>query len=91
MYGFSKRERGAVSVFLVIILVPCMLVASIFVDVGRVYLSKSMAESAADMALNSLMTQYDADFLFLCHNNLHDIKKKRYRHPVPMRLIPSDR
>lgn len=36
MYGFSKRERGAVSVFLVIILVPCMLVASIFVDVGRV-------------------------------------------------------
>ena len=61
MYGFSKRERGAVSVFLVIILVPCMLVASIFVDVGRVYLSKSMAESAADMALNSLMTHYDAD------------------------------
>lgn len=61
MYKFTRRERGAVSVFLVIILVPCMLVASIFVDVGRVYLSKSMAESAADMALNSLMTNYDYD------------------------------
>lgn len=61
MYRFTKRERGAVSVFLVIIMVPCMLVASIFVDVGRVYLSKGMAESAADMALNSLMTNYDYD------------------------------
>lgn len=61
MYRFSKKECGAVSVFLVIILVPCMLVASIFVDVGRVHLSKTMAESAAEMALNSLMTHYDSD------------------------------
>ena len=61
MFKYTKKERGAVSVFLVIILVPCMLVASIFVDVGRVSLSKSAAESASDLALNSLMTNYDFD------------------------------
>lgn len=57
----EKRQRGAVSVFLVIILVPCLLVTSIFVDVGRVYLSKGTAEASADLALNTLMTNYDAD------------------------------
>lgn len=61
MFKYTKKEKGAVSVFLVIILVPCMLVASIFVDVGRVSLSKSAAESASDLALNSLMTNYDFD------------------------------
>ena len=40
MFKYTKKEKGAVSVFLVIILVPFMLVASIFVDVGRVSLSK---------------------------------------------------
>ena len=42
-----KESEVLCQYFSVIILVPCMLVASIFVDVGRVYLSKSMAESAA--------------------------------------------
>lgn len=57
----NKKTRGAVSVFLVIILVPCLLISSIFVDLGRVHLSKSMAESASDLALNSLLSNYDAD------------------------------
>lgn len=56
-----RKNNGAVSVFLVIILVPCMLAASIFVDLGRVSLSKTMANSSADLALNTLMTNYDAD------------------------------
>lgn len=56
-----RGSRGAVSVFLVIILVPCMLVSSIFVDVGRVYLGQGMADASADLALNTLMTNYDED------------------------------
>ena len=58
---YGKKERGAVSVFLVIILVPCLLVSSIFVDVGRVYLSKGMAQTSGELALNTLMTNYDYD------------------------------
>lgn len=56
-----QKNRGAISVFLVIILVPCMLVASIFVDISRVQLAKAVAESSADLALSTLMTNYDYD------------------------------
>ena len=57
----KRGQKGAISVFLSIILVPCIVVSSVFVDLGRVHLSKTMAESAADLALNSLLTNYDAD------------------------------
>ena len=56
-----KKTRGAVSVFLVLILVPCLLVSSIFVDVSRVELAKGDAESAADTALNALLAHFDTD------------------------------
>lgn len=54
-----RKERGAVAVFLVIILVPCIVAASLFVDVSRVQYSKMEATSAADLTLHSLMANYD--------------------------------
>lgn len=56
-----KGIRGSISVFLVIILVPCICITSIFVDVSRVQMSKGIATSAADVTLNSLMSYYDYD------------------------------
>lgn len=56
-----RENRGAVSIFLILVLVPCIAISCIFVDLARVQLSKSMAESAADLALNTLLTNYDAD------------------------------
>ena len=56
-----KGTRGAISVFLAMILVPCIVISSVFVDLSRVHLSKAVAESSADLALNSLLTNYDAD------------------------------
>ena len=62
MFFWGKhKDEGVISVFLVIILVPCLVVTSIFVDLGRVHLSKKIALSSADLALNSLLTYYDAD------------------------------
>ena len=60
---FRKKDgsRGAVSVFLIIILVPCLMCSSLCVDAGRVHLSKATSSSAADLALNSLLTHYDYD------------------------------
>lgn len=55
------NPKGVISVFLVIILVPCLLVSSIFVDTGRVMLAQSITRSAADLALDSLLTNYDFD------------------------------
>ena len=54
-------QKGAISVFLAIILVPCIVVSGTFVDLSRVKLSKGAAVSAADLSLNSLMTNYDVD------------------------------
>lgn len=60
MHG-NKNTYGAVSVFLVIILVPCIVISSMFVDLGKVYLGKSLANSAGELALNTVMTNYDYD------------------------------
>ena len=57
----EKGTRGAISVFLAMILVPCIVVSSLFVDLSRVHMSKAMTESSADLALNTLLTNYDAD------------------------------
>ena len=56
-----RNNRGAVSIFLILVLVPCIAISCIFVDVSRVELSKSSAEASADLALNTLLTNYDAD------------------------------
>lgn len=54
-------NKGAVSVFLVMILVPTLIVTSIFVDVSRMFLGKSVTESAGDLALNSQLSQFDKE------------------------------
>lgn len=60
--GHTKRNtRGAVTVFLTLILVPCIIVVCAFDDISRVQLSKAGASSAADLALYSLMADYDVD------------------------------
>lgn len=59
--SFLHKNRGAVSVFLILVLVPCIVISSIFVDLSRVHLSKTTAESSADLALNTLMTNYDKE------------------------------
>ena len=56
-----RENRGAVSIFLILVLVPCIAISCIFVDLARVQLAKSMTESSADLALNTLLTNYDAD------------------------------
>lgn len=54
-------QKGAISVFLVIILIPCIVISGMFVDLSRVKLSQGVATSSADLALNSLMANYDKD------------------------------
>lgn len=55
------KNCGAVSVFLTIVLVPCIIVTCAFDDISRVQLSKAGAASAADLALYSLMADYDVN------------------------------
>ena len=53
------KPGGTISVFLVMILVPCLVVCFLFVDISRVDLTQSSVESTADTTLNSLMANYD--------------------------------
>lgn len=59
MIQIFQKKNGAVSVFLSLILVPMMIVASIMIDYGRVKLGSAMASSAGDLALNTALTGYD--------------------------------
>lgn len=59
MIQIFQKKNGAVSVFLSIVLVPMMVIASIMIDYGRVQLGKAMAASAGDLTLNTALTEYD--------------------------------
>ena len=59
MLKLFSKQRGAVTVFLVIILVPTITVCSLFVDVSRMELAKPVVESAGNLALNTMLTEYD--------------------------------
>lgn len=60
MLKLFRKQRGAVSIFLIIVLVPILMITSIFVDMSRIKLAGAMATSAGDLALNTALTDYDA-------------------------------
>ena len=55
----KKGSQGTISIFLVIILVPCIIFTCLFGDISRVELSKAQASAASDLAMYSLMSHYD--------------------------------
>ncbi len=61
LYRFFARTKGAVSVFLAVILIPMMFISSLYVDAGKIKLGKAVAESAGDLTLNTALTDYDTD------------------------------
>lgn len=59
MLRLFLNRRGAVSVFLVLVLVPMLVFSAVTVDVSRVSLGKAMAVSAGDLTANTILTNYD--------------------------------
>lgn len=55
------NSRGAVSIFLVIVLVPMMTCSALFVDASRVKSATGLVSSAGDLTLNTVLSQYDVD------------------------------
>lgn len=60
MFDFMCENKGAVSIFLVIVMVPMLVLSGIFVDMSRITLAKSVAESSGELTLNTALTNYDA-------------------------------
>lgn len=55
-----KHSRGAVTVFVTLLLIPAVLVSGTGVDISRVYAARSAARDANQLAANALLTNYDA-------------------------------
>lgn len=59
MIKFSEKNKGAISVFLVCILLPVMLFSSILIDQSRIRLAKARVAQATDITLNTALANYD--------------------------------
>lgn len=57
--SFFFKNNGAISVFLVIVLVPVLLIAGVTTDAARIYTSKIVISDAGEMALNAGLSQYE--------------------------------
>ncbi|MDL2301873.1 DUF5702 domain-containing protein [Lachnospiraceae bacterium OttesenSCG-928-D06] len=55
----KKNVQGAISIFLVVILMPMMVFSALMVDTSRYNLAKGMVSSAGDLALNAALADYD--------------------------------
>lgn len=53
------NARGAVSIFLIIILLPSLTMAGLFLDMARTKLAHEVVMSSADLALNTVLSEYD--------------------------------
>lgn len=56
-----RKNNGSISIFLTLILVPVIVVCTVFIDVSRIKLAEGVAHSAGDLALNTVLTQYDVE------------------------------
>jgi len=60
MRKFINDIKGAVTIFVTLLLIPIMLVSGTAVDLARIYATRSVVQDANQLAANSLLTQYDA-------------------------------
>lgn len=58
---FVKKQNGAVSVFLTLVLLPVLIFSLLTVDAARVYSSKVVISDAGEMAMNAALAQYNEE------------------------------
>jgi len=60
MRRFIKDTKGAVTVFITLLLIPAILVSGTAVDLARMHTARSIVQDANQLAANSVLTQYNA-------------------------------
>lgn len=60
MRRLLKDAKGAVTVFVTLLIIPAMLVSGTAVDLARLHASRSILSDANQLAANSILTQYNA-------------------------------
>ena len=59
MLRFCHQNKGVISVFLTLILLPVLLLGGLTTDAARIYASKVVISDAGEMAMNAGLAQYD--------------------------------
>ena len=60
MGKFLKDCKGAITVFVTLLLIPAILISGTAVDLVRIYTAKSIIHDANQLAANSTLASYDA-------------------------------
>ena len=60
MKSFIKNTKGAVTVFVSLLIIPSLLLSGTAVDLARIQAARSIVQDANQLAANSTLTQYDA-------------------------------
>lgn len=60
MKGFFTGNRGAVTVIVTLLLIPAVLISGTGVDIARIYTARATLQDANQLALNSVLADYDA-------------------------------
>ena len=77
MQFFMGKNRGAISVFLALILLPMLIFSGIVVDVSRLYAAKTVVSGAGDLTMNAALSRYDKKLKeILIRNILQKISKR---------------
>lgn len=58
MFRFSVKNRGAISVFLTLILVPTFIFGGVLIDGSRILGAKNLVSGAGDLAMNAALSNY---------------------------------
>ena len=57
----NRRRRGAITIFLTIILIPTMLFSAVLIDGSRMASAKAMTQEASDLAAASALANYNLE------------------------------
>lgn len=60
MRRFLKNTKGAVTVFVTILLIPSLIISGTSVDLARMHTARSTVQNANQLAANTILTQYNA-------------------------------
>ena len=60
MRGLYKNVKGAVTVFVTLLLIPAILISGTAVDLARIHTARSIIQDANQLAANSVLSQYNA-------------------------------
>lgn len=63
MNRFLHKTKGAISVFLLLVLLPVLLFGGLTTDAARIYFSKITISDAGEMAMNAALANYDAELM----------------------------